>query len=109
MKPKEMCKQYQLLIPQPNIVQAQKHIIIRRLLSAQQPLQHIHQRSTVQAPRPTIIHIHSTALHPLHQQSILSLMLFQHPQLTPLPSIAVTRKLTTIQRLTSALLRLEVL
>ena len=109
MKPKETFKQYPVHIPRPNIVQAQKLIIIQSLLSAQQPLQHTHQRSTVQAPRPTIIHTHSTALHLLHQLSILSLMLFQQPKLTPLPSIAVTQKLTTIQRLTSALLRLEVL
>ena len=109
MKPKETFKQYPVHIPRPNIVQAQKLIIIRRILSAQQQLHYTHQCSTVQAPRPTIIHINSTALHPLHQQLILSLMLFQQQQLTPLPSIAVTQKLTTTQRLTSALLQLEVL
>jgi hypothetical protein len=74
-KLRETFKLFQLLIPLPNIVQAQKPIIIRGPLSAQQPLQPTHRPSTAQAPRRTIILIPSSALQPLAQLSILSLVL----------------------------------
>ena len=72
MKPRETFKQFQQHFHLPNIVQPQKPIIIRGLLSAQQ--------------------LQKQQLHP---RSIVSQALFHRPPLIPPLSIAVTQKHTT--------------
>lgn len=84
-----------------NTAQAQKLIIIRCLLSAQHPPTQLH--SIAQAARRTIILIHSTALYPLLQLLVVSIMPFHLLLPTHTVSIAVPLANTTIPRLTSAL------